>query len=305
MIKISVLIPVHRVDSSYLDQCLGSLRTQTLIDFEALLILNDSSENEKNICSKFCHEDSRFKQFNTNIADVSTARNIGLADAQGKYITFLDSDDLLSKSALETLYELVEKANADVGLANTKKFWNNRKEEILFNFKESSDNVSLKKIPNFAICGYIFKRDVINKFHLRFKEQLKLSEDRVFLYEYFSHCNKTAYSNEITYLYRQHDASVCHVKKTPMHAIQQIHAANYIAESLKNNPLFTKKEITHIKRSLSRMGMVAYICSGSTSCGRDEIKHSFHEFISPSAISFYYCWYRATFAALIGKLLHL
>lgn len=305
MPTISVIVPIHRVDPSYLNQCLDSLRTQTLVDFEAILILNDSSDNEKNICSRYCREDSRFYQFNTDVADVSTARNIGLTKVQGKYITFLDSDDLLPRSALEALHKLVESADTDIGLANTKKFWNKDKEEILFHFKESIGIVSLRRIPHFAIWGYIFKCDIIKKFNLRFKEQLKLSEDRVFLYEYFSHCNKIAYSNEITYLYRQHNASVCHVKKTPMHAIQQIHAANYIAETLENSSIFTKKEISHIKRSLSRSGMTAYISSGPTILGREEIKQNFYTFISPSAICFYYCWYRAKLSAFVGKLLHL
>lgn len=302
---ISIIIPIHRVNSSFLNQCLDSVRTQSFKDFEAILILNGSSESENDVCTKFCRDDSRFKQFNIETADVSTARNIGLANAQGKYISFLDCDDMLPKNALESLSKLIEKTSVDIYLANTKKFWDNGKEKTLFCFNESVSDVTLRQIPHFAIWGYIFKRNLISTFHLRFKEQLKLSEDRVFLYEYFSQCNKIAYSNEITYLYRQHEASVCHVKKTPVHAIQQIHAANYIAKILENNSNFTNHEIFHIKRSLSRMGMVAYICSGSTSYGRAEIKQSFHKFISPSAISFYYCWYRATFSALIGKLLHL
>ncbi len=86
MTKITVIIPIHRVEASYLKQCISSLRAQTLKEFEAILILNDSTNSEKELSEKFCTEDSRFKLFETDIADVSTARNIGLVHAQGKYV---------------------------------------------------------------------------------------------------------------------------------------------------------------------------------------------------------------------------
>ena len=79
--KISIIIPIYRVNSSYLSQCLSSVSSQTLKDFEALLILNGSSSGEKDIAEKYCSEDSRFILFETDIADVSTARNIGLEHA--------------------------------------------------------------------------------------------------------------------------------------------------------------------------------------------------------------------------------
>lgn len=127
MIKISVIIPIHRVEASYLNQCLSSLRKQTLKEFEAILILNDSTNGEKELSEKFCTENSRFKLFQTNVADVSTARNIGLEHAQGKYITFLDCDDWFSDNALQALSDLMEQNQTEIGIANTQKIWDNGK----------------------------------------------------------------------------------------------------------------------------------------------------------------------------------
>ena len=122
MTKISVIIPIHRVEASYLKQCLSSLREQTLKEFEAILVLNGSTNIEIETAKKFYTDDSRLKFFETDIADVSTARNIGLDHALGKYVTFLDCDDWFSENALQILFDLMENNQVEIGIANTKKF---------------------------------------------------------------------------------------------------------------------------------------------------------------------------------------
>lgn len=301
MIKISVIIPIHRVDSSYLSQCLNSLYLQTLKDFEAILILNDSTKKEKNIAEE-CHiKDSRFKLFETDIADVSTARNIGLENTHGKYVTFLDCDDWFSEDALQKFYDLMENNLAEIGIANTQKTWNDGKKQILFNFGNRVEDALLKRIPNVGVCGFVLRNDIIKKHHIRFQEGLKLSEDRVFFSEYYLYCKKIAFNNNIVYFYRQHEKSVCLAKQTHEHAIQQIKAAIALHTILAKSPEYSKRDIKHLDRILTRMGMVAYINSGTTKEGFVQLKNFFLDNISKSKFIFYYCWFRSYVLALIGQ----
>jgi glycosyltransferase involved in cell wall biosynthesis len=305
MIKISVIIPIHRVEASYLKQCLNSLRAQTLKEFEAILILNDSTNEEKELSEKFYTEDSRFKLFKTDVADVSTARNIGLDHIQGKYITFLDCDDWFSENALQILFNLMECNQTEIGIANTQKIWNNGKKQTLFNFYNHIEDALLKRIPNVGVCGFVLKNDIIQKNQIRFQEDLKLSEDRVFFFEYYLYCKKIAYSNEIIYFYRQHSSSVCKSKHTHEQAIQQLKAAKLLHNILAKSPEFSKKDIHHLDRTLTRMGMVAYINSRTTPKGFVQLRNYFLNNICNSKFIFYYCWYRAKISSIIGNIFHL
>ena len=303
MTKITVIIPIHRVEASYLKQCISSLRAQTLKEFEAILILNDSTNSEKELSEKFCTEDSRFKLFETDIADVSTARNIGLASIQGKYVTFLDCDDWFSENALQILFDLMEINQTEIGIANTQKIWDNGKKQTLFNFYNHTEDALLKRIPNVGVCGFVVRNDIIKKRHIRFKEGLKLSEDRVFFSEYYLHCKKIAFTNDIVYFYRQHENSVCKTKQTHEHGIQQLKAAKLLHNILERSSEYSKRDIQHLDRILARMGMVAYINSGTTKDGFKLLKDFFLENISHSKLIFYYCWNRAKISALIGRIL--
>ena len=303
MTKITVIIPIHRVEASYLKQCISSLRAQTLKEFEAILILNDSTNSEKELSEKFCTEDSRFKLFKTDVADVSTARNIGLASIQGKYVTFLDCDDWFSENALQILFDLMEINQTEIGIANTQKIWDNGKKQTLFNFYNHTEDALLKRIPNVGVCGFVVRNDIIKKRHIRFKEGLKLSEDRVFFSEYYLHCKKIAFTNDIVYFYRQHENSVCKTKQTHEHAIQQLKAAKLLHNILERSSEYSKRDIQHLDRILARMGMVAYINSGTTKDGFKLLKDFFLENISHSKLIFYYCWNRAKISALIGRIL--
>ena len=303
MTKISVIIPIHRVEASYLNQCLSSLCKQTFTEFEAILILNGSTNIETETAQEFCVKDPRFKVFKTDVADVSTARNIGFASIQGKYVTFLDCDDWFSENALQILFDLMENNQTEIGIANTQKIWDNGKKQTLFNFYNHTEDALLKRIPNVGVCGFVLKTEIIQKNQIRFQEGLKLSEDRVFFFEYYLYCKRIAFSNEIIYFYRQHNSSVCKSKHTHEHAIQQLKAAKLLHNILAKSPEFSTKDIHHLDRILTRMGMVAYINSGTSSKGIGLLKDFFLNNICNSKFIFFYCWYRAKISALIGRIL--
>lgn len=106
--KISIVIPVYNVES-YLDKCVKSVLEQTYTDFELFLIDDGSIDRSGEICEKYAQEDKRVRVIHQKNQGVSVARNVGIDLAEGRYITFLDSDDFVSKYYLELLYQTAKK----------------------------------------------------------------------------------------------------------------------------------------------------------------------------------------------------
>ena len=90
--KISVIIPVYNAEST-LRRCVDSFLAQTFTDFECLLINDGSKDRSGEICDEYVARDSRVKVFHKENGGVSSARNVGLDNATGEWIAFVDSDD--------------------------------------------------------------------------------------------------------------------------------------------------------------------------------------------------------------------
>ena len=99
---ISVIVPVYNVEK-YLEECLESIQNQTYKDIEVILVNDGSPDGSKEICERFCQKDSRFKLINQENQGQSVARNTGVSASNGEFITFVDSDDVVSTKYLEML----------------------------------------------------------------------------------------------------------------------------------------------------------------------------------------------------------
>ena len=112
--EISVVVPAHDVER-YLEQCVDSVLSQTFTDFELLLIDDASKDRTGDICDRYAQLDERVKVIHLiDQAGVSIARNTGVANAKGKYIAFIDSDDFVRKTYLENLYHTLVDYQADL-----------------------------------------------------------------------------------------------------------------------------------------------------------------------------------------------
>ena len=94
MTIVTIIVPVYNAEK-YLHKCIDSILTQTYTDFELLLINDGSKDNSGTICNEYAMKDSRIRVFHKENAGVSKARNMGLDNAKGEWITFVDSDDCL------------------------------------------------------------------------------------------------------------------------------------------------------------------------------------------------------------------
>ena len=110
---ISVIVPVYRVEP-YLRQCVESILSQTYRDIEVLLIDDGSPDRCGEICDEYARKDSRVRVFHTENQGLSAARNLGISEAKGKYIGFVDSDDWIEPDMYEVLLKQLEVTGADI-----------------------------------------------------------------------------------------------------------------------------------------------------------------------------------------------
>ncbi len=110
---ISIVIPVYNIEK-YLDRCVNSVCSQTYSQLEILLVNDGSTDNSGKICEELATRDSRIRVFHKENGGSSSARNMGIANAQGEYIGFVDSDDYISKEMYQLLYEAAQAYNAEM-----------------------------------------------------------------------------------------------------------------------------------------------------------------------------------------------
>lgn len=113
MSLISVVVPVYNAKAS-LRKCLDSLENQTYGEFEALLIDDGSTDESPEICREYSARDSRFRLITQKNAGPAAARNTGMVQAKGKYVTFVDSDDYVEPDMLEKLLARAEGSGAEI-----------------------------------------------------------------------------------------------------------------------------------------------------------------------------------------------
>lgn len=99
MPKVSIIIPVYKAEK-YLNRCIDSILAQTFTDWELLLIDDGSPDRSGDICDEYAKKDTRIRVFHKNNGGVSSARNLGLDNVLGEYVTFVDSDDWLLENTL-------------------------------------------------------------------------------------------------------------------------------------------------------------------------------------------------------------
>lgn len=113
MPAISIIIPIYNVQN-YLRRCLQSVLNQTFSDWEAICVNDGSTDGCNVILEEFSQQDKRFKIITKTNGGLSDARNVGMKEAKGEYIIFLDSDDLIHPQTMEIAYFLANKDNSDI-----------------------------------------------------------------------------------------------------------------------------------------------------------------------------------------------
>ncbi len=169
MKKVSIIVPVYNVEQ-YLHKCLTSLVSQTLDDYEVIVVNDGSKDQSQKIIEDFQKQyPDKIKSYIKENGGLSDARNYGIDRATGKYIGFVDSDDYVTKTMFEDMYALAEKHQAEIVICNLQKV--DEEEKVLQKLTQlpnKPEKIILKEdlsvfsdISYFA-CNKIFKKELFN-----------------------------------------------------------------------------------------------------------------------------------------------
>ena len=114
---ITIVVPIYKVEL-YLEKCIQSLLNQTYKNLEIILVDDGSPDACGKICDNYAKLDKRIKVMHKINGGLSDARNVGIREASGKYIGFVDSDDFVRQDMYEILYSLIKKNNADISICD-------------------------------------------------------------------------------------------------------------------------------------------------------------------------------------------
>ena len=214
--KISIIVPIYNCEL-YLNDCIQSIVNQTYKNIEILLINDGSQDNSDKICNEWLKKDKRIIYFSKTNSGVSDTRNIGIKNATGQFIAFIDSDDIISPYYCEILYKGI--ANGfDLSVAGVL-ITANRK-NLDFNLVNEYQEIKPEQAYNYLIenkqfytypWNKLYKLDIIKKIGQNpFDQHIHLCEDMLFNAKYLQFCKKINFNESKIYLYYQNNTSITH-----------------------------------------------------------------------------------------------
>lgn len=210
---ISIVVPVYKVEK-YIKECLDSIINQTYTKIEVILVDDGSPDESGKICDEYAHKDVRIKVIHKKNGGLSDARNYGIDIAQGKYITFIDSDDYIDSKYIEELYNAIKLNDVKVSQCNILKV--NDEKEILrkIGYLDSQIKSGKEMIKDIYNKHWIENVVVWNKMYAKelFKDLRypvgKIHEDEYTTYKILYDLDKVAIINKYLHNYRQNENSI-------------------------------------------------------------------------------------------------
>lgn len=219
-VKVTIIIPIYNSEC-YLDECLKSVLQQNFNNYEVICIDDGSEDNSREIVKKYAERYEFIKIiFHEKNRGLSAARNTGLKNACGKYVLFLDADDMIVPETLEELYQCAEQYNLDNIYFNMKKIYETEMQHMqsvdnpeyrhydgVYSGQEMFCRFAEEKKMKIEACRQFFKRDFLTENSLTFYEGI-LHEDCLFSFLCAMKAQKVKNINKEYYIYRQHKGSI-------------------------------------------------------------------------------------------------
>lgn len=233
---ISIVVPICNT-ASYLEKCLKSIMSQTYSNLEIILVNNIKYEDTGIICNKCASIDNRIHVINVPNISVGAARNIGIENANGEYIGFVDSDDYIEKDMYEVLLTNLIDYNADIssigfcyeteGKILEKEFTN--KVETFGKVEAIQEVLKDKKIQSF-VWNKLFTREMWD--NIRFNEE-RVFEDIDVMYRIFQKVNKFVLIDIQKYIYVQRENSIMH-KRNSQYVLDRLNVVVHRYDDISN-----------------------------------------------------------------------
>lgn len=203
---VSIIIPIYNAEL-YLNECLDSVLNQNYHNIEVICVNDGSIDKSKDIINYYKKIDKRIISIECDNKGVSSARNLGIKHSKGKFICFVDADDVIGLNFIDTLVRIMknECEYASVGIKsiseNECKFFSEGKTKY---FNIIDGKIGLFNEYGGYLANKMYLARIIKCNNLYFDTNLRMSEDLFFNYTYLDLCRKGGYNDGIKYNYIQH-----------------------------------------------------------------------------------------------------
>lgn len=221
-VNISVIVPVYNAEL-YLHRCIDSILKQTYQEFEVILIDDGSKDDSGAICDEYANKDARVHVIHKENGGVSAARNTGIQEARGSYISFVDSDDYLLEDMFEKLIFCAEQCRSDIVLCEYNILRGNGVvESVKLDFHNSYENeqeireeflfsyYKEYRAGIYCLWNKLFKKSIIINYEIGFDTCLRRGEDAWFVFQYLRYCKRVDFIAKPYYCYYQNEESIMH-----------------------------------------------------------------------------------------------
>lgn len=212
---VSVIVPIYNVEK-YLRRCVDSIIEQTYRDFELILVDDGSPDNCPIICDEYAQKYEFITVVHKKNGGLSDARNAGTKNARGQYVTYIDSDDFVSKDYLQSLVELIFKYNAEIAVGGIYTFYDDKhiklksvdEKTYCYNGLDALKNMLYQNNLDSSACAMVILKSIALQYPFPYG---KYHEDEFTTYKYYLYANKVAISTKPIYYYYQRQDSIMHV----------------------------------------------------------------------------------------------
>lgn len=254
---LSVIVPVYNVQK-YLAECIDSIINQSYSQYELIIVDDGSTDKSRSICEYYSTLDEKIKVIHQENQGLSAARNAGLLSARGRYVIFIDSDDIITKDCFKESINKIESSKADLVLF---------KYRDIKDVKDIKNNYSITE-PEFPIgtysgidaCKFLFQRKYENySWRILAKRRVYIEnnilfpvnrayEDRATTYKLLLRSERVCFLDKYLYFYRQRNDSI-------------IHTISY--KNLHDDFLNLEERLVYIKENVSSLNR---LCLANTYC---------------------------------------
>lgn len=217
MCELSIIVPVYN-NEKYLNHTMKALLTQKDISYEIILIDDGSIDNSARLCDELCSQYSVVKAVHIKNGGPGRARNIGIDKAEGTYIGFCDADDIPMDNMYGILVDKMRDVFCDYCMCDIYSERDKRnfgfpwKGDRLFDQKETKTALMASMLGNHSdddrespVWGSsvrgIYKKEILDRWAVRFPEDIRFAEDLVFNIRYLAHCNRSYVLDRAMYRY--------------------------------------------------------------------------------------------------------
>ena len=302
---VSIIVPVYNV-KPYLSQCLDSIIGQVYQNIEIIIVDDGSTDGCADICDEYKHKDERVVVVHKRNEGLSSARNSGMSLATGKYITFIDSDDMVSNIFVSDIMKVMVETGADIGVSDYNRFNEKNCLKDSINSESEVSEISNKCFSaveclkciyksdvhgmNFVAWGKIYKRSLFTDNDIYYPNG-KIHEDTFTTYKVVYRAQKVCFANESLYYYRVREKSImnCSFGKKNLVALEATRETCDFFEQHKERELLTLASNYHIRllfKDYIRMRKSLEFSSKEIKAYRKMMRKDVDEYLEKSDIIF-------------------